>query len=184
MRNLWAVMACALAVLLPMGLRAEVPGGMLDGARQVYLVEPDGTRHAVAQIDFAAPGYSLTWNDAMFEDAFLSMRPFKCLTGPQKHWCRVPYPYDNPRDLSGDLVDLEYDLLFLWKGAGEYGINMWNGVYYRLAPEGDRLIGTMHEMDMNILAAPPEDGVLRPVEAKDLELAEPDGHWLSRLIIE
>ncbi len=79
---------------------------------------------------------------------------------------------------------MEYDLLFLWKGAGEHGINMWNGVYYRLAPEGDGLVDAMHETDMNILAAAPPGGDLRSIGAANLESADPESHWLQRLNIE
>jgi hypothetical protein len=28
------------------------------------------------------------------QNEFLSMRPFKCLEGADKHYCYLPYPYD------------------------------------------------------------------------------------------
>ncbi|WP_424971247.1 hypothetical protein [Dinoroseobacter sp. S76] len=152
--------------------------------RAVYLEAQDGERLAIADLVVEDGAYDLTLRDGPFSDHFLSMRPFKCLTGAEKHWCYVPYPYENARNIGSELTDLEYDLLFLWKGAGEYGINMWNGVYYKLEAEGDRLVGVMHEMDMDILSAPPEDGNLRPVREMDLEPADPDSHWLPRLVIE
>lgn len=152
--------------------------------RTVYLEDQAGARLAIADLDTTKGAYDLTLREAPFSDHFLSMRPFKCLTGPDKHWCYVPYPYENARDISGELTDLEYDLLFIWKGAGEYGINMWNGVYYVLSDVDGRLTGTMHEMDMDILSAPPDPGNLRPIRDKDLELAEPDSHWLPKLVIE
>ena len=74
--------------------------------------------------------------------------------------------------------------MFVWKNQGEYGIDLWNGVYYVLAPDGDRLVGTMHEIDMNVLASPPEKGNLRPVTEGDLEEADTDSHWLPKLTIE
>lgn len=158
----------------------------LVGDRVVYLAEADGTRHEVGKITFGPDGtYDLQWVDAPFANHFLSMRPFKCMEGPAKHWCRVPYPYDNRRNAStDDLTDLEYDLLFVWKGSGEYGINMWNGVYYRLEPDGDRLMGSLHEMDMDILSAPPDDGNLRPIQDRDLTESDPESHWLPFVIIE
>lgn len=152
--------------------------------RAVYLEAQDGQRLAIADLVVEDGAYDLTLRDGPFSDHFLSMRPFKCLTGAEKHWCYVPYPYENARNIGAEFTDLEYDLLFLWKGAGEYGINMWNGVYYKLEAEGDRLVGVMHEMDMDILSAPPEDGNLRPVREVDLEPADPDSHWLPRLVIE
>ncbi len=161
----------------------------LTGDRTVRLVEAGGTSHVVARISFEpAPGgvrYSIDWNNNVFTDQFLSMRPFKCLNGPRKFWCRVPYPYQIRRIVSADdLTDLEYDLMFLWKGATEYGINMWNGVYYRLEADGERLVGRLNEIDMNTLSAPPDDGVLRPIRDTDLEPGDPESHWLPRIVIE
>ena len=160
------------------------PASGFDGAREVFLQSADGTRIKVADLTVDAGRYAVTLAEAPFTDHFLSMRPFRCLEGADKHWCHVPYPYENRRDISDDLTDLEYDFLFLWKGATEYGINMWNGVYYVLEEDGDRLIGTLHEMDMDILAVPPEAGDLRPVTPVDLEPGDPDSHWLPMLVVE
>ncbi len=38
--------------------------------------------------------YKISWNGERFGNHFLSMRPFKCLEGGRKYWCRVPYPYE------------------------------------------------------------------------------------------
>ena len=153
--------------------------------RQVYLEAQDGQRIKIAVIDMTESGeYTIEMADAPFTDRFLSMRPFRCLEGPEKHWCHVPYPYEIARNVHEDLTDLEYDFLFIWKGATEYGINTWNGVYYKLAEEDGRLIGTLHEMDMDLLSAPPDSGNLRPVQAGDLHETDPDSHWLPRMVIE
>ena len=61
---------------------------------------------------------------------------------------------------------------------------VWNGVYYRLSPDGDRLVGALHEMDMDLLSAPPEAGVMRPLRDIDIEESDPDSHWLPVLVIE
>ena len=161
----------------------------LDGDKTIYLVSVEGERTAIGDISFAPDGDASTYTIAMreepFADHFLSMRPFKCLEGPAKHWCFVPYPYEIKRKVSADdLTDLEYDLLFIWKGATEYGINMWNGVYYRLEIEGDKLVGRLHEMDMDILSAPPDDGDLRPVGEYDVEESDPESHWLPVVVVE
>lgn len=156
-----------------------------DVTHTVALEAVDGTRIEIATLTVAADdSYTVDMRDAAFGEYFLSMRPFKCLAGPEKHWCHVPYPYAIRRNLSADLVDLEYDFMFLWKGATDYGINFWNGVYYVLERDGDRLIGRMHEIDMGGLAIPPDAGNMRPVETEDLEPADPSGHWLPYLIIE
>lgn len=153
--------------------------------RRVFLEDMQGTRIEVATVSLAPEGpYEVTMAEAPFTDHFLSMRPFKCLEGPEKHWCHVPYPYEILRDVSADLTDLEYDFLFVWKGATEYGINMWNGVYYQIEEAEGQLVGTLHEMDMDALSAPPDAGELRPLKAKDLHPSDPESHWLPRLVIE
>jgi hypothetical protein len=122
--------------------------------------------------------------DERFSDQFLSMRPFKCLEGDSEWYCYLPYPYENPRTITpDDLTDLEYDLLFIRKTPTEYGINPWNGVYYKLRWEDEAIVGDLHEVDMDILAAPPDDGVLRPIGEADLTPGEPDQHWLPRVTI-
>jgi len=161
----------------------------LTKTREVLLHPTDGPPLLVARVAFSADGqsssYAIEWNDDQFADHFLSMRPFKCLEGPEKLWCRVPYPYAIVRTVSeSDLTDLEYDLMFVWKNEGEYGINLWNGVYYRLAIDGAKLVGVMNDIDMNVLASPPEDGNLRPIADSDLEEADADSHWLPRLTVE
>jgi len=156
-----------------------------DQTHTVFLEQGDGARIEIAHLDLAADGrYTVEMKDAAFGNHFLSMRPFKCLEGPSKNWCHVPYPYEIKRDISTDLTDLEYDFLFLWKGATEYGINMWNGIYYRIEPAGDGFVGVLHEMDMGLLAVPPDAGVLRPLRAQDIIESDPSSHWLPRLVIE
>lgn len=169
------------------GLSAQAD--VLEGTRTISVRTSDGASTEIGTVEFS-PGpdgtsYTITKNETVFSDHFLSMRPFKCLEGADKHWCHVPYPYEIRRVVTpDDLTDLEYDLLFLWKGATEYGINMWNGVYYRLTMESDRLVGQLHEMDMDQLSVPPQPGNLRPVGESDLHEADPDSHWLPVLVIE
>lgn len=163
----------------------SLAGAALAEQKTIYLEDIEGTRLEIATLEIGDGGnYAITMNDAAFADHFLSMRPFKCLEGAEKHWCYVPYPYPNARNISQDLTDLEYDLLFLWKGSTEYGINMWNGVYYNLEEANGAFRGTLYEMDMNTLASPPADGDLRPVSASDLHESDPESHWLPRLVIE
>ncbi len=82
-----------------------------------------------------------------------------------------------------DWRDLEYHLLFLFKNAGEYGINFANGYYFRFEQEGDRLIDTRFEADMDQMASPPPGDVRYPLDETELYLSEGDGHRLLRLII-
>ena len=123
--------------------------------------------------------YKIKWETAQFEDHFLSMRPFKCLPGSEKLWCHTPYPYEIKRQLSSDdITDLEYDLIFVWKPEGEYGINLWNGVYYQLTATDFGWKGVMQEYDLNILGIPPKAGELRPIVEKDLHEASTEDHFL------
>ncbi|QBF30607.1 hypothetical protein [Thalassococcus sp. S3] len=177
-KALAAALFCASAI----GAGAEMP----VGPKTIALVDGEGARVEVGDILFAPDGgYRIDWREAPFKDHFLSMRPFRCLEGAHKHWCHVPYPYAINRAVSpDDLTDLEYDLLFLWKGATEYGINMWNGVYYRLTLENGQITGALHEMDMDALSAPPDTGNLRPLSEDDLHEAEADSHWLPYVVID
>lgn len=168
---------------------AALASPQIAGPRTVYLTDASGARTAIADLSFTpdADGatYEIEMRDGVFADHFLSMRPFKCLEGPAKYWCYVPYPYEIRRKVTAeDLTDLEYDLLFIWKGATEYGINMWNGVYYQLEIADGRITGAISEMDMDKLAVPPDAGVLRPIRAQDIEEGDPDSHWLPFVVIE
>lgn len=161
----------------------------LAGEKTLSFLTPDGKSTAVGRVHFApdgdASGYEILWDDTRFSNHFLSMRPFRCMEGPDKNWCHVPYPYENQRRVThGDLTDLEYDLLFLWKNTNDYGINLWNGLYYKLAIDDGRIVGRLHEIDMNTLSAPPPAGDLRPVQQKDLHQAEAESHWLPVVVIE
>lgn len=123
--------------------------------------------------------YKIKLHTTEFEEHFLSMRPFKCLPAGEKLWCYTPYPYDIKRQISADdVTDLEYDLIFVWKPKGEYGINLWNGVYYKLESTETGWKGTMQEYDLNILGIPPEAGELRPILEKDLHEASTEDHYL------
>lgn len=158
---------------------------LLAAEHRVFLEDNAGARLEIAQLSVSEDSsYSVSFSDTAFTDHFLSMRPFKCLEGPDKHWCHVPYPYEIKRNISQDLIDLEYDFVFLWKGATDYGIDTWNGVYYRLQPSDQGWVGTLHEVDLGELGIPPEAGNLRPIGQGDLHEADAESHWLPRLVIE
>ena len=87
-----------------------------DGTRAVYLEDGSGHRMHVADLDVKNGSYNVDMKSEPFTDQFLSMRPFKCIEGPEKMWCHIPYPYEIARDASVELTDLEYDFLFVWIG--------------------------------------------------------------------
>ncbi|MES9854364.1 MAG: hypothetical protein ABW170_21335 [Candidatus Thiodiazotropha sp. L084R] len=160
----------------------------LAGEYRLSLEDSEGNKSLLAQILIRQEGseysYQIDWHETQFENHFLSMRPFKCLPHARRMICRLPYPYQlNRRITEKDLTDLEYDILFLHKAPGEYGINAWNGLYYKLQTGAGGLLGELHEVDLNVLQAPPEDGDLRPIDPMEIHPAS-DNLWPRRILIE
>lgn len=128
--------------------------------------------------------YHLDMDRLRFEERFLSMRPFICLEGPVYSLCHLSYPYPLARKITkADLMDLEYDLLFIQKRTAEYGIDVHKGVYYRLTWNNDRIEGRAHETDLDKLAVPPEAGVKRPIGISDLFEVEAGRHPWPGVVI-
>ena len=154
----------------------------------VFLVPNVGEPLRIGQIQFNknADGYTyqLDLEKTAFEEYFLSMRPFKCLQGPIQQLCHLPYLYAKGTHINEmDILDLEYDFLFIHRRANDYGIDPWNGIYYKLTQTENGFEGVLQELDLNILAAPPAKGVTRPISNYDLQAAEADAHSYPRLII-
>ncbi len=148
----------------------------------------NGERVVIGRVSTKPKGeqyaFRLTLDHGMFEDQFLSMRPFKCLRTPQQLVCHLPYPYEKTRVFSAeDMADLEYELLFLHKRPTEWGIDAWNGLYYQMELQGDHIEGTLKEVDLNILASPPEPVNQRPLSEVELHPAAPGKHAFPRLTI-
>ncbi|MBQ0713410.1 MAG: hypothetical protein KBT53_10655 [Porticoccus sp.] len=160
-----------------------------DMRYKVYLHSNTEHRTVIGELVLSALGknqsYQFTLEDTAFTDHFLSMRPFKCLSEQGNMLCYLPYPYNNRRSISrDDLTDLEYDLLFIARTKKEYGIDPWNGRYFQLRWQGEVIIGELAEVDLNILASPPEEGDIYPIVDADLTLVEPGVGWLPYLSIE
>lgn len=154
----------------------------------ITIESKDGKRIHIGELMLVPDkdGYKTTviLDDSKFEDKFLSMRPFNCLPHPQQVVCHLAYPYENKRFISSDdLADLEYDLLFIHKKPEEYGIDAWNGFYYEMKMTDSGFEGELRETDLNVLAAPPKDGNLRPIKRTELHEAS-DKHWPRKVIIE
>ena len=161
----------------------------LDTEREMTITLHASEKESVdiGQISFAAEKngyrYELTFDDKI-EKYFLSMHPFQCLKNPEIMVCHLPYPYQNNKFItSDDMVDLEYDLMFLHKKTGGYGIDPWNGIYYKLRLDDNGIEGVLHDTDMNVLTAPPEDGNLRPLTHDLLYKANPAKHWFPTITI-
>lgn len=175
-------------VLLVLGLAIASPALPDPGeVLTIRLVPHDGDPVEIGRLHLQPEGggyrFRVELDQARFEEQFLSMRPFKCLPHPEQVVCHLPYPYENRRFISaGNLTDLEYDLLFLHKTPGEYGIDAWNGLYYELRMSDGGFVGELRETDLNVLAAPPEPGDLRPIERSELHEAS-DKHWPRTIVI-
>lgn len=133
-----------------------------EGDKKVYLVSSAEELTQIGDITFTSEkgkvNYKFTLLDTPFENQFLSMRPFQCLMGKKQVMCHVPYPYEADKSVDeNDLSLLSNDLLFLHKNPSQYGINMWNGIYYKLNKVGDTIEGKVFEVDMNEIASPPDD---------------------------
>ena len=165
-------------------------GGAASAASEhmLYAEIADGERIAIAKVTLPEGGegaYSFDLDESVLTEHFLSMRPFKCLDLESQTVCHLPYPYELTGEVQApDWRDLEYRLLFLFKGSGEYGINFENGYYFRFERDGEQLIGTRFETNMDQLASPPPDDVRYPLDEAELYESEGDSHRLLRLVIE
>jgi hypothetical protein len=129
--------------------------------------------------------YQFALDQEKFEKQFLSMRPFDCIQKPEMMVCHLPYPYQNNKFISADdMADLEYELMFLHKYPGAYGIDPWNGIYYKMQLTEKGIEGVLHDVDMKVLTAPPDEGNLRPLTHKMLYEANPAKHWFYTLTIQ
>ena len=159
--------------------------------RTVTLQPSDGESINLASVELikqkdGSYTYTISIDDSLFGNHFLAMRPFKCFQGPKQMLCHLPYPYEKTNKLStSDLQDMEYDLLFIHRKATDYGIDPWNGLYYKLTMDKDaKLIGVLKEVDLDILAAPPDEGITRPITYDQLNDADTSTHSYPKLLIQ
>jgi len=158
-----------------------------QGTKQISLLDNKGKKLLVGSIDFsvqkAVIHYKTHLEHQLFKDYFLSMKEMKCLEGPEL-WCHLAYPYNNPRSITKtDFSWLSHDLLFMYKKSSEFGANFYNGIYYDFKLKSGTLIGTAMALDLNLLAAPPEDKILPPITIHDIDELEPTNRWLPIIVI-
>lgn len=181
-------LALAIAgLMLALAPCSAIAGALPEGRKTITLVAADGAKLAIGDVTFASDGegakIEVTLDAPEFGDEFLSMRPFRCLAGTKEMWCHLAYPYETKgRVTLGDLADLEYALLFLFKPPAGYGIDAWNGLYFKMMLDGGGGIsGALHEADFNLLAVPPDGNNARPIGT--LTPVEPDAHRFARVEI-
>ncbi len=179
----------ALAVLAGCVAGPARAGGVPAGDKSITLVAHDGSRQSIGRVRFTPDGDGsqivVSLDAPEFSEEFLSMRPFRCLSGPQQMWCHLAYPYGTRlRITASDLIDLEYQLMFIWRTPDRVGADAWNGLYFKLAvmPDGS-ISGDLHEVDYNPLAAPPDAPFARPIGHADLSRAEPGRRLFDRVEI-
>ena len=160
---------------------------ILSGTKTINLLTKEGQRIPIGSIEFLPLSdkihYKLHIDHTRFKDYFLSMKEMKCLEGPEL-WCHIRYPYKQPHTITTtDLRWLEHDLLFMFKKNKEFGANFWNGVYYALMIKDGVILGEAQAIDLNLLAAPPED-LNTPFYSHDLrDEIERVQRWLPNIEI-
>jgi hypothetical protein len=175
----------ALLALASVAAAAEVP----SGTKTITLVAADGTRQVLGKVDFTPDGdgakFAVLMDAPELHEQFLSMRPFRCLSGAKQQWCHLSYDYGLRRRVTAtDLVDLEYSLMFIWRTYDRVSADAWNGLYFKLAQQPDgSLAGPLFEADLNVLATPPDQEFARPIAHTDLTRAEPGRRLFERIEI-
>jgi len=132
----------------------------LDGSHPVELVRQDGSTVLLGEITFKPAGgrigFAFKPKHESYQDYFLSMKEFKCITGRDEVFCHVPYPYKSPMSVTpDDLVWLEHAFLFLHKTPKEFGAKLWNGIIYKMNVTDAGIVGSPQAVDLNLISAPP-----------------------------
>jgi hypothetical protein len=184
-------LGCLCLVMAGLAIPPAVAASNLpEGKKAITLVAQDGSKQVIGSVTFTpdADGakIAVAIDAPEFKEEFLSMRPFRCLPDAKEMWCHLAYPYAvKGRITADDLADLEYAMLFLFKPPAGYGIDAWNGLYFKLAmADGGTLSGAVHEADFNALAVPPDASVVRPIPHSALTPVSPDAHRFTRVVIE
>ena len=173
-----------LLVLLALVVTGWAVAADFPGNAGIFLVDSELQETKIGDVTFSEGNNKdvvvlVNIDTGAFTEHFLSMRPFRCIEGEAEWFCYLEYPYDLRSVVTkDDLSDLEYQLLFIRKTPSEFGIDAWNGLYYKLAIEDDGSItGKLLEGDLNSLQSPPAEKYAKPV---DLEEFIP-GHKSRRL---
>mgnify|MGYP000974520803 CR=1 FL=1 len=168
---------------------ADTQTQLPDGQKVITLVGHEGERIDIGTATFSKSGdtaaFEIVLGSPAFADEFLSMRPIPCIAGAKETWCHLAYPYDLARRIrADDLTDIEYALLFLFKSPSGYGIDPWNGLYFRMTLGDDgALTGTLHDVNLDPLGLPPADRSARLIAPSDLTLSDPARHRFARIEI-
>jgi len=140
----------------------------------IFLVDSEQRETRIGDVTFSEASNKdvavlVNIDTGVFAEHFLSMRPFRCIEGEAEWFCYLEYPYELRSVVTkDDLSDLEYQLLFIRKAPSEFGIDAWNGLYYKLTIEEDGSItGKLLEGDLNSLQSPPAEKYAKPVDLEE-----------------
>jgi len=158
-------------------------------AARILLFDKHNNELDIGEVRFVAAddgryGIDVNVSSDSFNDHFLSMRPFKCIDGSAEWFCHQPYPYTlNNVVTATDVSDLEYHLLFIRKSPKDFGIDAWDGLYFKLAQQDDGLWhGRLLEGDLNVLQSPPANDE-KPIELSEFIDADIDRRRFVRLLL-
>lgn len=181
-----ALMALMCALMLSPAL-----AGSLSGTRQIVLSNAAGERQVIGKVQFSDAGNGksafVVRMDEVMQDYFLAMRPFLCLTGSWQRLCWFPVKNEEAVISDNDLLPLEYALMFMRSKPKDLAMNPFNGLYYKLQRDGDKLVGKLYEIDMEPFIVPdsrPPGERQRPLKAKDFNDADAGSNWLPIMSIE
>ena len=177
-----------LTLVMLMGLwTAAAVADPLAGEKSVWLANAAGEKVRIGSVKFAPlanarTSFAFRLDESRFGEYFLAMRPFRCLVGRTQYLCH--FPYGSEREVSADdLAPLEYQLMFMHKKPASVNLDSRNGLYWKLRADGERLVGTLYDADMEPIIVPQGDR-RRPVTEEFLQRADEGSHWLPRLTIE
>ena len=182
----WGWVAIIYCIALPGPVLAST---FPEGEREVVLLNRTGEEQVIGTATFtpASDGqyrYELAMDYEVFKDFFLSMKEMKCLEDAKEIMCHIPYPYQNPRLVSTeDFGWIALDLLFMFKQPREFGAKLWNGVYFDMGLEDGVIKGAAQAVDLNLLAAPPEDPTAHPLPPIERYEMDPTERWLPYIEI-
>lgn len=182
-------------------LAAPVAGWAFDfqGDKALLAVTRDGTQTRIGTVSFSAQASDAASQPAsaptsrfvvridprVMQDHFLSMREFKCLPAAQEITCFMPYPYPQPGTVSVQQLQwLEHSLLFFFKQPTDFGAKLWNGVIFQFTVTPTALVGTPQAVDLNRMAAPPDNPNEPPYGPMDREAMAPGARWVQQLRIQ
>jgi hypothetical protein len=164
----------------------------LEGKKTITLSDGASERIVIGSAVFtsAADGktqFKIELDPDKFQEYFLAMRPFKCVTGTRQHMCHFPLTRVGETFSGDDLVPLEYALMFMHKKPAMVSLNSRDGLYYQLTRTAKGFSGRIADVDMEPVIVPDSVPVAqraRPIRKADLHVSDPSAYWLPYISIE